>query len=555
MHVETLAELLAASAETSGGICFIHNASNETFLSYRELYELACRQKDYLSHQGVERGDEVVLQFRDNRNYLVAFWGCVVGGFVPAGLAFAKNKEGAEKLTHVWNILDKPVLYTDVSDYMSDFVLPHVQTLPADMDCRLLYFDEWHTSSEPVKTDGEDIAFLQFSSGSTGNPKGVCLTHANLLANIASIIEQKGLNLVDGTRLLNWMPLTHDMGLIGFHIAPLAAGLNQYIMPTFLFVKQPMLWIKKASEHSINILGSPNFGYRYFIDSFRPEVVDGVDLSSVKQIINGAEPISVELAYEFSELLAPYALPATAIRPAYGMAEACVAVAMSPIGSHFLWHGLDRNRLVVGNPVCNTDDEACMAKFADEGVPVAGVEIEIVDNNGSVLDADHLGHVRIRGANVTQAYYNNHRATALAIAKNGWLTTGDLGFMRNGRLTITGREKDVLFVNGQNYYSHDIERVAAEVDDVKLGKIAVVQLDISSRQSSDIILFCDTKGARHVDFSGLKAQIIAHVSKRIGLVLTDVVAVDRIPKTTSGKLKRYELLEMLSSEKHSYIQS
>lgn len=390
---------------------------------------------------------------------------------IPVPVSTGNNDEHKIKVFRIWEVLHRPYLITeskillDLEKYTAKSGQAHLYDLIRNnvtlADNSEVFMRQHHPQIHSAKA--EDIAFIQFSSGSTGDPKGVMLTHRNLIYNTSGIINGSKITAEDS--YLQWMPLTHDMGLICNHMAPLVAGLEQYIMPTSLFIRQPVLWIKKASEHRVSVISSPNFGYKYFLQFFKTEKASGWDLSRIRIIYNGAEPISTELCDAFLDTLAPYGLKRTAMCTVYGLAEASVGVAIPQVEDEFVTLYVDREQLRIGSKVVEVDkDFAGGLSFVVVGYPLDYCQFRICDEADQELGDGIVGHIHIHGHNVTQGYYNNPEATRNILTDDGWVRTGDLGFLRNGQLVITGRAKDIIFVNGQNVYPHDVERIAEEVE-------------------------------------------------------------------------------------------
>lgn len=367
------------------------------------------------------------------------------------------------------------------------------------------------------------------------------LTHDNLLANISGMVQALGKH----DPWLSWMPLTHDMGLIACHLSPLFAGADQYIMPTALFVRRPTLWLQKASEHRAKVLASPNFGYKYFLLRFKPNAAADWDLSNIEIIINGAEPISTSLCEEFLDALEPFGLKRTVMNPGYGLAEASVCVSLQPVGESFIPIYVDRDSIGIGQTVREMDDQnhPNAITLIDEGFAIPYCDLRICDDNNSPVGQMVVGHIQIKGRNVTKGYYNDPVVTESILTKDGWLDTGDLGFIRDGRLVVTGRVKDVIFVEGQNYYCHDIERVVEQIEGLDLGKVAVCGVYSEASDRDEIIVFIVSRGSIE-KFAPLVSKVKHQVGKRMGLPVKDVIPINSLPKTTSGKIQRYKLEEM-----------
>ncbi|GIP58449.1 non-ribosomal peptide synthetase [Paenibacillus woosongensis] len=533
----------------SRGITFIEGDEQEVRLTYRELYEEACGFLGYLQAQGVGQGQEVVFQIEDNRRFVIAFWACILGGMIPVPVSTGNNDEHKIKVFRIWEVLHRPYLITeskillDLEKYTAKSGQAHLYDLIRNnvtlADNSEVFMRQHHPQIHSAKA--EDIAFIQFSSGSTGDPKGVMLTHKNLIYNTSGIINGSKITAEDS--YLQWMPLTHDMGLICNHMAPLVAGLEQYIMPTSLFIRQPVLWIKKASEHRVSIISSPNFGYKYFLQFFKTEKASSWDLSRIRIIYNGAEPISTELCDAFLDTLAPYGLKRTAMCTVYGLAEASVGVAIPQVEDEFVTLYVDREQLRIGSKVVEVDkDFAGGLSFVVVGYPLDYCQFRICDEADQELGDGIVGHIHIHGHNVTQGYYNNPEATRNILTDDGWVRTGDLGFLRNGQLVITGRAKDIIFVNGQNVYPHDVERIAEEVEGVELGRVAACGVYNAELKKEEIVLFVVSK-KKIEKFYPTMLELKRLLNQRGGWEIADIVPIKRMPKTTSGKVQRYKLAQ------------
>jgi acyl-CoA synthetase (AMP-forming)/AMP-acid ligase II/aryl carrier-like protein len=333
------------------------------------------------------------------------------------------------------------------------------------------------------------------------------------------------------------------MGLIGMHIFLVANRIDMHQMATELFVRRPVLWLQLASSAGATLLCSPNFGYRHYLKVLGERPLDGLDLSRVRLLFNGAEPISLALCDEFMNRCAPARLARTAMFPVYGLAEACVAVSFPQLGASYHASYFDRHQLNPGQRVALVPpgDRNALPLVA-VGNAIAGSELRIAGDDDQPLAPEHVGHIQIRGANVTAGYLDAPEANAALHAPGGWLRTGDLGAIHDGELYITGRHKEILFVNGQNYYPHDLEAVALQVPGVELGKLVVSGVRAAGAESDALVVFLLHRGEL-VDFLPLAQRVSRRIGEHAGLEVTAVVPVRRIPKTTSGKVQRHLLEE------------
>lgn len=539
---KNLCEGLIKNAKfNSNSITIIDNDKYEINLSYRELYDAALEQLYVLQERGIKKNDELVFQIQNLQEFLTAFWACLLGGIVPVPIALGNTEEHKSKLIKIWKILNNPYMITsqknmnDFNKYMND------EDISIEIKNKLILVEDLIKKSKSenkgieASIDRSDIAFIQFSSGSTGDPKGVILTHENLLTNVDGIIT--GLDMNEKDTMLNWMPLTHDMGMIGTHIAPLTAGINQVIMATDMFITNPMFWMSKVNSHKATIITSPNFGLKLFLDNYKEEIANQWDLSSVKAIVNGAEPISSNVCDDFLNIMSKYGLKKQCMFAAYGMAEATVAVSFPPLDEMLKVVHLDRYYLNNGDTVKEVckGDENCTS-FIDLGYPVKGCKIRVCDDDGKCCEEKVIGNINVAGKNVTRGYYNNEKATKDILTSDGWLRTGDLGFIINGRLVVTGRSKEVIVINGQNYYPYDIEEVIEKIESVG----QAVACGVQKNNKEELVIFVLSKNAI-ADFAKVAIEIKKQISISLGLNTNAVIPIKEIPKTSSGKIKRYKL--------------
>ncbi len=543
---DTLIDLFADLKDRDREIRFIDGEHDESVLRFGDLWDRALALLGALQARGMQHGDELIIFSKSNESFVVAFWAAVLGGLVPVPVAVGISDEHKLKLFRILSQLRNPTLFTEMDllqrlhDFAADEGLADITAL-LDTHAVLMSDVPPGAHGEVYAAQPDDIGFIQYSSGSTSDPKGVVLTHRNLCVNIRAIVE--GFDWRDDDQALSWMPLTHDMGLIGFHLSVMAAGMNHAVMDTSVFVRRPLLWMSKASELRATQLCSPNFGYKHFLKLFVRKGLPGVDLSCVKRIINGAEPISWDLCEEFLEALAPLGLRRNTMLPVYGLAEATVGVSFSPPGPEYQRVIMDRHSLQIGEayrPVAADDADA--VSFVKVGKAIRDVEIRIADDDDALLEDGRIGHIQLAGGSVTERVYGDDEATASLFTADGWLRTGDCGVVVDGDLVITGRQKDIIIVNGQNYYPHDIEEIVAQQDGLDLNKVVVAGATPTGGQTEQLIVFILFR--QDLDaFRPLAAAVRDIVGAQVGLDVDVVVPVAKIPKTTSGKVQRNRLLE------------
>jgi acyl-CoA synthetase (AMP-forming)/AMP-acid ligase II/aryl carrier-like protein len=319
-----------------------------------------------------------------------------------------------------------------------------------------------------------------------------------------------------------------------------ASRVHISLMPTDLFVRRPLLWLQVASRQRVTLTCSPNFGYRHLLKVLGDRKLEDVDLSSIRSIYNGAEPISVDLCNEFMRTFAYTGLKRSAMFPVYGLAEACLAVAFPPLNTDYRWIRVDRRHLGVGAVVVlNPPDNRDVVELMCVGQPVPNTTLRIADDDRVSLADGRVGHILIGGPSVTRGYFGDPEETARAIV-DGWLDTGDLGVVHEGGLYITGRCKEIIFINGMNYYPQDLEKIATRAPGLDLNKVAAAGIAKPGAQGEELVVFVLHRGPIG-EFVPTAAAVSRLINEHTGLEVAQVIPVKRIPKTTSGKVQRYLL--------------
>jgi acyl-CoA synthetase (AMP-forming)/AMP-acid ligase II/acyl carrier protein len=543
----TLTELLEEHSGFHRSITYLEAENEARAVSFAELHERALGILYHLQRLGARRGDKLILFLSSNEQFIDAFWAAILGGIVPVPVALGISDEHRHKLLRIAQRLGAPYLYTERRslERIGSFAASvGADTVFEGLKARSFLVDGLDDISRPGSVQRvvpADTAFIQFSSGSTSEPKGVVLSHANILANARGVSEFCRFTSDDVS--VSWMPLTHDMGLIGFHLMMFASRIHAHLMPTELFIRRPLLWLTFAARVRASILCSPNFGYKHYLKVLGERAPEGLDLSAVRLIFNGAEPISVELCEEFLGRLEPAGLPRNSMFPVYGLAEASLAVSFPAVGAPLKTLALDRHRMNSGDPVTAVaagDRDA--VRLVSEGTAIPYCRVRVTDDSDQPLPEDRIGHVHISGENVTRGYFEDPQANAASFTADGWLRTGDLGLFHAGELYISGRAKEIIFVNGQNYYPHDLEAIAQRAPGLELGKVAAAGVRARGAQTEELLMFVLHRGGMP-EFLPLASQVARLVNEQTGLEVAAVVPVKRIPKTTSGKMQRHLLEE------------
>lgn len=528
---ELLTQVLEENIHSNRGITFIYSKDKEEYLSYSELYILAKKHLGGLQKKGLSKGSKLIFQINDNKSFIITFWACIFGGITAVPVTLGVTKEEKNKLLRINEILNNAWIITSNKELLNDKRYKTIDVQEINID------DE----GETTHLEKTDTVFIQFSSGSTGDPKGVVLSHSNLIYNTDAIIS--GIEVEKNDKSLSWMPLTHDMGLIGLHISPLVGGIDQYIMSTSLFINEPLMWLDKAEEHKTTIISSPNFGFKLILNALSKKKEQIWDLSNVKLIVNGAEPISIDTCKEFLSIMRQYKLKQNVIFPVYGLAEATLGVTFPKVGQELQHVVLDRNQVNIGKNIIIKEDNGekdTDVSFVDLGTPAKYTQIRITNDEGKVLQEEYVGNIEIIGKGVTKGYYNSMVNSEL-YTEDKWMRTGDVGFMYRGHLYITGRKKDIIFINGQNYYSSDIENFIEKKKRVETGGCVVCTLDNNNRKDE---LYIFIKFSENIDeFVRISNEIKNDIAKELRLPVKYVIPCSKIHKTTSGKVKRYKFIE------------
>ncbi|CAM5620089.1 Peptide synthetase OS=Streptomyces viridochromogenes OX=1938 GN=ACM01_26125 PE=3 SV=1 [Streptomyces viridochromogenes] len=539
---DTLLDVLLHAAEDAPGqeIVHVRGDGSEHVVTYAALRDDALRVAGGLRAAGPAPGTPVPLLADTGAGFQPLFWGALAAGLVPVPLA-----PEARRVVPVRELLGEPdVLVDDGTEGLLAELPGSVRPL------RLAELRAGDPLLEPVHRAPGDLAFLQFSSGSTGAPKGVELTHEAVLANLRQI--RTSLAITPDDVLATWMPYFHDMGLIGTHLVPLAAGLKQVRLEPLAFAKHPVRWLETAARHRATLLSAANFALALCLRRVPDTAWAALDLRHVRLVLVGAEPIAPRVWREFAERAGRAGLDATAPLPVYGLAEATLAVTAPPLGETAVPLRLDRRALSAGRAVPGEDDAV---ELMDVGAPVPGCEVRITDGTGEALDAGRVGHIEVRGPQVARGYHRDPEASAAAFT-GGWLRTGDLGFLHEGRLCVTGRHKDVVFAGGRTFHATDLEETAAATPGLPEGTVAVVGSTDPGAGHDRVVVF--VQWARAVPATALPVldAVAARVRRALGHDDVRVLPLPpgAFPRTTSGKLRRSLMRERFEAGRYAKVQ-
>jgi 1-acyl-sn-glycerol-3-phosphate acyltransferase len=408
--------------------------------------------------------------------------------------------------------------------------------------------DELRHSREPaqaVPRAGDDLAFLQYTSGTTGVPKGVMLTHANLLANIRAM--GPAVEAGPGDRFVSWLPLYHDMGLIGACLATLYYGVEIILMSPLQFMARPERWLWAIHHHGGTISAGPNFAYDLCAGRIEDAQLEGLDLSSWRLAFNGAEPVRARTLERFAERFAPYGLDPAAIMPVYGLAESSVGLAFPPLGrgariDRVRRPALERERHAEPAP----DDETDVLRFVSCGHVLHGHELRIVGDDGRPLPEREEGRVQFRGPSCTRGYFRNEAATHALFAEDDWREAGDRGYLANGEIHLTGRIKDIIIRAGRNLHPEEIEAAVADVPGIRKNNVAAFASPDPGGGSERLVIMAETRQTDVQQRDALRQAATRAASAVLDGPPDDLVLVPprTIAKTSSGKIRRSSCREL-----------
>lgn len=518
-----------------------------------ELYARALSVARDLGKRGIEPGQTVAIMLPTGAEFFWTFAGTMMAGAIPVPIypPFRADRiaEYAERQSAILANAEARMLVTfQRAEGVAKLLRPRVKTLREVATAETLTSLHNETpprngmpAIEPIRhrARAEDIAFLQYTSGSTGDPKGVVLTHANLLANIRSITQALKLSADDVA--VSWLPLYHDMGLIGAWFVPLATGVPLVSLSPLAFLSRPVRWLEAISRHRGTLSPAPNFAYELCVRKIADEELKDLDLSCWRAALNGAEPVRMETINKFAEKFGRCGFRREALLPVYGLAEASLGVAARPMGSGAHAERIDRAVFESEKRAMQSSDEHRAAlEFVSVGRPLPGMEVCIVDDAGNSVPERVEGRVHFRGPSTTAGYYKNPEATRELVLNDGWLESGDLGYVADGELYITGRRKDLIIKGGRNLYPQEIEGIVGQIAEVRTGCVVAFGAPDEASGTEKLVVVAEARDQARA--GEITKEITRAVSESVGIPpdIVRIVPVHSIPKTSSGKLRRSE---------------
>jgi fatty-acyl-CoA synthase len=553
-RVRTLHESLWQRAEASPHrphVFMREEDGREHTITYGQLLTEAAALAGGLREQGIKRGDTVALMLPTGQDFLVTFQGILIAGAIPVPIyppiRLDRLEEYATRQSAILADAGVRLLVTvGRARALVGILKPRVPTLRGVVTAAEL--TDIGASWGAPEGKPEDAAFIQYTSGSTGAPKGVLLSHANLLANIQAITL--GLEATPADVGASWLPLYHDMGLIGSWLFCMHEGLPIAIQSPLSFLSRPERWLRAISDRRATLSAAPNFAYELCVRRIPEEALAGLDLSSWRCALNGAEPVSPDTLERFAERFAPYGFRREALFPVYGLAENSVAVCFPPVLRGPLVDRIARDAFARDRRAEPAQPgDASAVSFVSVGRAVPGHEVQIADDASAPLPDRHVGRLLFRGPSQTAGYFNKPEATAAIQVEGGWLDSGDLAYQADGEIYVTGRRKDLIIKAGRNLVPQEIEEATARVEGVRKGCVVAFGAGQSDLGTERLVVVAETRLTDPARRERLVGAITEQVAAAVGVPPDDVALVPPggVPKTSSGKIRRTTTRELYTS--------
>lgn len=542
-HAQTLVDVLQWHAERAADrrhISLIGDGAAAQELTHGELWDQARAVAANLQDWGLAPGEAVAMMLPTSLDFFRAFMGVLIAGGVPVPiyppLRASQIEDHLRRQVGILVNANAVLLLSDES------ALPAARILRASVASLRAAFTVTRLqgtgrTGPPAMRRPQDTALLQYTSGSTGQPKGVVLSHANLLANIRAMGE--ALHAGAGDVFVSWLPLYHDMGLIGAWLGSLYHGVPLYLMPPQLFLSRPSRWLRAISDHRATISAAPNFAYEILATRVPDDELQGVDLSTWRAALNGAEPVQATTLQRFAQRFAASGFDPHAMMPVYGLAECGVGLAFPPLARGPRIDSIDRGVLETSGRAVPAAQGRPAMQVVCCGLPLPAHEIRVVDAQGQELPERGEGRIEFRGPSATAGYLRNPDATR-ALFHGDWLDTGDVGYVAEGELHLTSRAKDLIIRAGQHIHPYDLEEALGALPGIRRGCVAVFPATDPGGGTERVVVLAETR----VQEAGQRAELHARVADLtlavLGVPADDIVLAEprTVLKTSSGKIRR-----------------
>jgi fatty-acyl-CoA synthase len=524
-------------------VVFQQRNQPDLVITTQTLYRNALRYGQILKEQEINPDEVVIIVLQHSVDLIYAFFGTMLAGAVPSIMPFLTEKLSPEhyrkSLRSLFEVIQPAAVITykefeteihQATQNSSVRIILIVENLPSTVNFEM-------ASLPGFERPSSSIALLQHSSGTTGLQKGVALSHQAVMRQLNAY--QKAIHLSSGDVIVSWLPLYHDMGLIAGFLMPILLKVPLVLMSPFDWVRSPVMLLRSIHNYQGTLTWLPNFAYNFCAQKIRSSDLDGIDLSSLRAVINCSEPMMQSSHEMFLRRFQPYGLKANALATCYAMAENVFAVSQDGIEKPVTLDWIDRKGLLVNKiaqPRAKSADSICMVSA---GKPLDNTQVCILNENGKILPERVVGEIAIQSDCMLSEYYKRPDLTQAAFC-DGWYLTGDLGYIANGEIYITGRKKDLIIVGGKNIYPQDIERIVMEVQGVYPGRAVAFGIFNEEMGTEEVVVVAETEEPdphRRIEIAN---QICFQVNRSSDIALRKAVLVERgwLLKTSSGKIAR-----------------
>jgi fatty-acyl-CoA synthase len=518
-------------------------------LTYQDLFEGSLEYQKYLKMMGVEEGGVVIIILPHSLDLIFAYFGCVLGGYIPSIMPYLTEKLIPEKYRQDLEALFRITEPNGVITFnaFSD----EIQFLTTDNHevCSIILVENIHSKPHLGRPEGrlenlpgleinaDDIALLQHSSGTTGLQKGVALSHQSIFNQLESYSE--ALKLISKDVIVSWLPLYHDMGLIAGFLMPIFLGIPLVLMSPFAWVRAPHLLMKAITDFKGTLCWLPNFAYNFCAKKIRPRDLDGIDLSTLRAVINCSEPMRKNSHDMFSEAFMDFGFNPAAIATSYAMAENVFAVTQGGIDNPVNYDVIKLIPFQEQKFAVPFDGDGPETIMVSAGKPIKGTEVNICDEDGNYLSERKIGEILIRSNCMLSGYFKRDDVTNNSFIDN-WFKTGDFGYIADSELYITGRKKDLIIVGGKNIYPKDIETIVMEIEGVHPGRAVAFGVFNDQKGTEDVVVIAEIEDSHIERMDEIESMIRAKVTKESAIALRHVLTVNKkwLIKTSSGKIAR-----------------
>jgi len=542
----TLAAALDYAAQGETGANFYNGKGQlEAVLPYAMLREEAVAIARQLIGLNLERGSRVALVAETYPDFLRFFYACQYAGMVPvplpASIHLGGHKAYVAQLRRL--LLNCRAQVAVAPGMFMSFLREAADGLGLTFVGTPEQFSEYPELAGTLRPSGPDeLAYLQYTSGSTRFPRGVMITQKTVMSNLASIIRY-GAKIRPGDRSMSWLPFYHDMGLVGLVLSPMASQLSVDYLKTRDFGMRPRLWLTLISQNHATVSFGPPFGYELCVQRLREDTAGQFDLRSWRLAGVGAETIRPEPLSRFADMLAPSGFNPDAFTACYGMAECSLAVSFSPLERGIQLDLVDPELLAEEQKAAPLAPDFRLRttrgkSFVKCGSPLPGFEVEVRNPESQPMPERHVGTLYVRGPSIMSGYFGEEALTAEVLSGDGWLNTGDLAYMADGSVVITGRQKDLIIINGRNIWPQDLEYIAESQPEVRTGDASAFSVTAADGDDKAVLVL-ECRESRHAQRMELATRIQALIRQDLGIdCFIELVSRNTLPRTTSGKLSR-----------------